>query len=128
MSLLTATGATKQDEEAMLFFLLLECLKQQINALDGMFKHNAKRWVKNLIQCGETTLQEIYKQLDQDGEHSLGEMYDYIYMQVRRSAEVETDNVEIFSSILKQLVESQAKAKAANVPLKKYLTENPFVV
>lgn len=113
-------------KELLLFVTLMECATQQINMLDGRFKHSAKAWVKNLKSVADTTMAEIYKQLSLDGEAAFGELYDYMYMNMRHVSEMEIDNMTTMSQMIKTLVYSQEKAKASGMTLHEYLKMNPI--
>ena len=126
MSAFLDSSRDRTVKELLLFVILMECSTQQISMLDGRFKHTAKSWIKNLKTVANTTMAEIYKQLSIDSEFALGELYDYMYMNMRHVSEMEVENMGVMSSIIKTLVEKQEKAKAAGVTLEEYLKQNPI--
>lgn len=97
-------SATKQDEERILFYIFLECLCQQIEMLQGHEKHNAKKWLNQLIQLSRKTLDEMRKNMDPTTQAMFEDMYDFFYMTMRDAAKVHGEDVNEFRKLVSEFI------------------------
>lgn len=96
------TTPEQKEEEAVLFAVLLNCLCQQVNMLEGQYQRNAKRMVNTLIGTSKQTLAELQKEWPEDAKYALDELYDYFYEINREAIKVHTHETKAFLEHIKQ--------------------------
>lgn len=128
MSVFMDTSRQRTTKELLLFLTLLECTRQQTNVLDERFQGKAKEWVDSLKNTADCLMGEVEGQFNfsEAAMNTLGELYDYMYMNMRHASEMELENSGLFSEVTKTLFEYQTKARKRNVSLRQYLREHPL--
>lgn len=92
---------TPQDEERIIFFLMIECLCQQVEMLQPTEKESSKAWLNNLIHVARKTSDDLREHMTEETIAQFEDMYDYIYMTIRRAAQVHNPDIEEFNTMIK---------------------------
>lgn len=108
-------SATKQDEERMLFAILLECFCQQIEMLEGQEKQRSKQWLSTLLSSARNYSKEMKKLMDPDTVQLYENMYDYIYMTVRDAAQVDAADVDEFRKLVSDFVKKKNEERHVSI-------------
>ncbi len=98
------------NNETVLFAVLLECVHQQSEALPINLKGRAKQWIHTLKQAAKNTLQTMYKNFQGDkseGKNFLSDHHDFIYMAVRYVSTTKLGNEQMILMLVKELTEKQ---------------------
>lgn len=107
---------TKNDKEAMLFFVIVECAVRQIAFLDNdKSRKKARGLINGLVVAGEVTMKKLYKNVNPEIQAVLQEYYDHIYMTIRAGAAVPQSEIEMFQEKIKALVGDTSEIRMFDV-------------
>jgi len=102
---------TRADEERMIFAILLECLCQQVEMLEGQEKQRAKQWVSELLRISRKTSKELRATMNPGTVDLFENMYDFFYMTLRDAAQVDAQDVDEFRKLVSDFIkEKQSKS------------------